>query len=98
MGRIGSFSAVGDWKRRLGARFHQESARAKNGKRQFSKRRCSAYLRPGFHIDTPEGAINRLRTILRKKTALIVLDDCRRSHRQRRAFDWGETGLATPRR
>jgi hypothetical protein len=21
-----------------------------------------------------------------------VLDDCRRSHRQRRAFDWGETG------
>jgi hypothetical protein len=45
-----------------------------------------------------EGAINRLRTILWKKTALIVLDDCRRSHRQRRAFDWGETGLATPRR
>jgi hypothetical protein len=52
----------------------------------------------GFHIDMPEGAINRLRTILRKKTALIVLDDCRRSHRQRRAFDWGEMGLATPRR
>jgi hypothetical protein len=45
---------------------------------------------------TPEGAINRLRTILRK-TALIVLDDVERSHRQR-AFDWGETGLPTPRR
>jgi len=29
MGRTGSFSVCADWKRRLGARFYQESARAK---------------------------------------------------------------------
>ena len=36
LGRTGSFSVCADWKRRLGTRFYQESARAKNGKRQFS--------------------------------------------------------------
>jgi hypothetical protein len=59
-----------------------------------------AYFRPGFHIDTPEGAINRLPTILRK-TALIVLDDWTTVD-VRIGSDAcsteGETGLATPRR
>jgi hypothetical protein len=33
-----------------------------------------------------------------EKTLRLASRRCRRSHRQRRAFDWGETGLATPRR
>src|SRR5450432_2390804 len=97
MGRIGSFSAVGIGK----DGWALDSIRKVPGPKMENGNSPSEGARLIYDLASTSTRrrvpSNRLRTILRK-TALIVLDDCRRSHRQRRAFDWGETGLATPRR